>query len=115
MNKEVTMEKLTMAIFSLIKKVDEIEKSIKKATNHNLNGSGKEWMNILELCEYLPTHPARQTVYEWVKGRIIPYHKNSKMLIFNKSEIDAWLHAGYRKTIREIESDADNFVNSRNK
>lgn len=111
-----SIEQLPKAMNILINKVSELEASVKRLTARRpIITSSKEWMNIVELCDYLPTHPARQTVYEWVKSRVIPHHKTSKMLTFNRSEIDAWLHGGYRKTSREIESDADDYINSKNK
>lgn len=70
------------------------------------------WMDIKQLCDYLPTHPARQTVYEWVKDKIIPCHKTTKKLTFNKDEIDRWLQNGYRKTTSELASEAEEFVNN---
>lgn len=71
------------------------------------------WMDIKQLCDYLPTHPARQTVYEWVKAKTIPHHKTSKKLTFNKREIDNWLNGGYRKTVAELEAEASAFIQSK--
>lgn len=116
MKKEITHEELPQAMSYLIAKVEKLEADVSNIIKKKVSGiDNKEWMNIIELCDYLPTHPARQTVYEWVKARTIPHHKTSKMLTFNKSEIDLWLHGGYRKTVREIESDADDYINSKNK
>lgn len=50
-----------------------------------------EWMNIDDLRQYLPFHPAKQTVYAMVSKEEIPFHKKGKCLYFNKSEIDIWL------------------------
>ena len=54
----------------------------------------KEWLNISELCEYLPDKPALPTVYGWVGQRQIPFRKNGKKLRFLRSEIDKWLLNG---------------------
>lgn len=53
------------------------------------------WFTVDELREYLPEHPARQTVYGWTSNAIIPFHKKGKSLRFRKSEVDKWLHEGY--------------------
>lgn len=51
-------------------------------------------MNMDELREYVPGAPARQTVYQWVFNRKIPYEKHSKFLYFRKSSVDKWLLEG---------------------
>ena len=61
------------------------------------------WMNLRELCEYLPDHPKPQTVYSWVSNKKIPVNKGSKHLRFLKSEIDQWLKSGRRKTFAEMQ------------
>jgi len=60
------------------------------------------WMNIDELCDYLPDHPVKFTVYSWVAKSAIPVNKKSKKLFFLKSEIDAWLNSGRKKTYAEL-------------
>lgn len=63
----------------------------------NLTSPGaKNWMNLKELCLYLPDHPSKNTVYAWVGQSKIPYHKpkGSKKLRFLRDEIDAWLLSG---------------------
>ena len=51
-------------------------------------------MSMEDLREYLPEHPARQTVFGWVNNRKIPYEKYGRRLYFRKSEIDRWLLNG---------------------
>jgi excisionase family DNA binding protein len=52
---------------------------------------GPNWLNVDELCTYLPERPAKSTIYAWVHQRAIPFHKHSKKLYFLKSEIDQWM------------------------
>ena len=49
------------------------------------------WMSVEDLINYIPGHPAKQTIYYWVWRKAIPYHKAGAKLQFLKSEIDAWL------------------------
>ncbi|HEX7584875.1 MAG TPA: helix-turn-helix domain-containing protein [Prolixibacteraceae bacterium] len=65
----------------------------------------ERWMNLQELCEYLPDKPKVQTVYSWVSNKLIPYNKGSKHLRFLKSEIDTWLKSGRRKTLAELQAE----------
>ena len=53
-----------------------------------------EWLNIKELCDYLPDKPAMATVYGWVGHKQIPFRKSGKKLRFLRSEIDKWLLNG---------------------
>lgn len=71
------------------------------------------WFNLQELCEYLPDRPARQTVYGWIGQRLIPFHKKGKKLQFLKSEIDSWLKTDKRKSVAELQADAQQFVNAK--
>ena len=45
-----------------------------------------QWLNVADLIEFLPTHPAEQTIYGWTSARKIPFHKRGKSIIFNKKE-----------------------------
>ena len=71
----------------------------------------KQWLNMAELIDYLPSHPAEQTVYGWTSTRKIPFHKQGKSIMFEKSEIDAWLEGNtYRKSHQDLEQEAAAFV-----
>ena len=69
-----------------------------------------DMMTLEELCEYLPTHPAKSTVYDWTAQNTIPYYKHGKYLVFNKSEIDTWLERGHHRTDEELEEIAQEYV-----
>ena len=61
----------------------------------------------------LPSHPAEQTVYGWTSCHQIPFHKRGKRIMFLKSEIDAWLHDGKRKSQKELADEAAQFINAK--
>ena len=65
------------------------------------------WFDVPGLCEYLPGKPVKATIYGYTSQGIIPSHKKGRELFFLKSEIDAWLKEGRRKTSREIEAEAE--------
>lgn len=65
-----------------------------------------EWMDLDQLCAYLPDKPSKATVYGWVCARTIPYHKKTKKLSFLKSEIDAWMAKSGHATADEIRDTA---------
>lgn len=66
----------------------------------------KVWMDLAQLCEYLPDKPSKATVYGWVCARTIPYHKKTKKLSFLKSEIDAWIIKSGHATAEDIRETA---------
>lgn len=88
-DKTITFNEVPGAISNLIQKIDNLEELIEMS----LSPKKDEviWMNVDELCDYLPAKPAKQTVYGWVCEKFIPYHKKGKRLQFMKSEIDEWL------------------------
>ena len=79
--------------------------------SHCLNGhaynenkaTSDVWLDIKELCEYLPNKPKKQTIYGYISASKIPVHKSKgeKKLRFLKSEIDAWLMQGKRKHLQK--------------
>ena len=71
------------------------------------------WLDLTELCDYLPDKPKKPTVYGWVHLRLIPVHKGTKKLRFLKSEIDNWIKHGRKKTLAETASEADQYLKSK--
>lgn len=93
-----------------------IENSLKKILSDKRAEQPTEserWFDLLGLCEYLPDKPAKATVYGWITRNEIPYHKRAKKLYFLKSEIDEWLRAGRKKTVGEIQAEADAFLQTK--
>ena len=106
---EITFEQLPNAVNRLIEKVDNIERILIEKNSVNKTESD-QWFGLDELRDYLPDKPAAQTLYGWVHARTIPFHKWSKKLRFLKSEIDDWMKSSKRKTVSEIEQEADNYL-----
>ena len=73
------------------------------------------WFDLSELCQYHPDKPSKATVYGWVNAGTIPVHKSAKKLRFLKSEIDAWLMQGRKKTLAEAASEADIYLQAKKK
>ena len=81
--------------------------------NQNQSVPTEQWMNLKELCDYIPSHPAEQTVYGWTSCHLIPFHKRGKRIMFLKSEIDEWLHADKIKSDKNLEDEAAQFIKSK--
>lgn len=86
--KAITFDNLPQAVATLLQEVRELRSLTE---NHTTYGGFSPWMDVEELCEYLPGHPAKCTVYAWVQASIIPYHRCGKTLCFYRPEIDKWI------------------------
>jgi hypothetical protein len=86
-----------------------IESGLINQSEHS-EANGDQWLNVEDLCKYLPDHPCQNTVYKWKRKGIIPFHKRSKHLYFLRSEIDAWLKSKRGFTIAEMESKIDSNI-----
>lgn len=91
--REVRFEDMPAMLLKLsdhMKKMSEHIISISTEVG-SLKSTKKEWLSLDMLIEYLPNHPAKQTVYGWMAQKSIPYYKGDKATVFLKSEIDEWL------------------------
>lgn len=109
---EITFELLPQAVSQLYTKVEHIERLLLEKSNESQTEPDR-WFNINELCTYLPDKPAVPTVYGWVHAALIPVHKGQKRLRFLKSEIDAWLLEGRKKTFAEIGREANQYIRNK--
>jgi len=90
MNDTITFNEIPEAITELNRKMDVLlaEFSSKPAEDTDY------LMTIKDFRIYLPDQPARQTVYDWIFKRKVPFEKHGKFLYFRKSSIDKWLLNG---------------------
>ena len=103
----ITFDKLPEAVSMLIVEVRELRMALSEKQEPKIESD--KWMNLPELIEYLPDHPATATIYSWVSSRKIPHHKGAKALRFLKSEIDQWLSSGKRKSESELQAEAESY------
>lgn len=108
-------EEMPQALNYLISKVESLEEKFNELNIKKNVPAQPEWMNIDGLRQYLPSHPAKQTIYGWVNNKLIPYYKTSKKLTFKKSEIDEWLHQDRRKSSEDLEREASEFIINKRK
>lgn len=110
----VTHDNMPMVLGMIMQKLDRLEQKLNLSQDRPQEVVD-EWMNLEQLCEYLPSHPAEQTVYGWTSTRTIPYHKNGKHIVFSKVEIDEWIRQSKRKSESDLEAEAMAFINSSKK
>ena len=91
--------------------IESLLLDLKHQTKEEPRPDPDRWLDLNELCNYLPDKPVKPTVYGWVHSCIIPCHKKGKKLFFLKSEIDSWLRQGRKKTNTEIRTEAEKHIN----
>lgn len=100
---------MPQAIEYLISQVSILSKTVQGLLESRNIPEKETWMTVDDVAKYLPDNPSVQTIYSWVGQKLIPYNKIGKRLYFLKSEIDAWLKNGRRKTAAEIAVEASTY------
>lgn len=99
MNNTISFDTLPAQVHEMNTRLLRIEKLL----NSKITTQESEtWFDLEKLIEYLPDHPAKQTVYGMVSRGEIPYHKRGKRLFFSKKSIDEYLLQGRKQTRNEI-------------
>lgn len=108
----LTLETLPKAFTYLTNEVSEIKRILLEKSNEQQTDKDR-WFDLNELCIYHPDKPTKPTVYGWVHSGLIPVHKGGKKLRFLKSEIDNWIKQGRKKTISEINNNAEQYLKTK--
>jgi len=110
----LSFDSIPQVLSNIVEKLEALDRKV-----DNLHISKPDdpdaWLSLKDLCAYLPNHPAEQTVYGWTSTRFIPFHKKGKNIVFRKSEIDEWLVGCKKRSIKDFEREAQEYVNSRKK
>ena len=107
----ISFDAMPEMLAAIAQKLESIETKVDNLTIPSNNEEKDEWLNLKGLCDYLPSHPAEQTVYGWTSTHFIPFHKKGKSIAFRKSEIDQWLQQGHRRSKADLILEASQFVN----
>jgi len=94
-------------------KLDVISKKISESVSSSSKNDDQR-MDVTEAQQYIPGHPAVQTIYGWTSNNQIPYHKIGKRIFFVKSELDEWLKEQHQSQ-EDLQREAEEFVNKKRK
>ncbi|MBL7862595.1 MAG: helix-turn-helix domain-containing protein [Cyclobacteriaceae bacterium] len=83
-----------------------------KELSSNLAGVN-DFLDIQEASRFLGL--AVPTLYSKVSQRLVPHSKRGKKLFFSKSELIQWIKDGNRKTLSDIQVDAEKFISTSKK
>lgn len=109
----LTFEQLPNEVSALRQEILELKSLILTLQATPENEPLPEYLDIDQLRDYLPSKPARQTVYGLVSAKKIPFHKFNGKLFFSRQEVDGWLAAKRHKTQAEIDQQAREFITRR--
>lgn len=86
-----------------------------KHSNREHLPQGDQLLTIKETAEIL--HLSVATIYGYVSRNEIPFSKrpNSKRLWFSKQDLTNWIKEGRKKTLSEIEGEANTYIKSSKK
>lgn len=101
---EISFENLPKAVAFLSDQIAEIKQIVK--SQHATPEPEKRIPLDIETASRI-IGKAKPTIYTLVRERKIPCYKNGKKLYFFEDELMAWISSGKRKTILEIEEDAE--------
>lgn len=102
---QISFDKLPEAVAHLIKEVTQIKEMVECNQNQNPTPIKRVPIGIEEAC--LIIGKAKPTVYALVRKRLLPSYKNGKKLYFFEDELVEWISNSKRKTILEIEAEAE--------
>lgn len=102
----IGFDQLPEAVATLLNEVRDLKQLVSERLTSPAPAENPVWMDLAQLCAYLPDKPSKATVYGWVCASTIPYHKKTKKLSFLKSEIDAWIIKSGHATADEIRDTA---------
>ncbi|MCX6285553.1 MAG: helix-turn-helix domain-containing protein [Bacteroidetes bacterium] len=109
---EITFEQLPKAVTQLHDKLDNIERLLLSKSN-DPQPEPDQLLTIKQAAEILAlTVP---TVYGLVHRAEIPVCKRGKRLYFPKKELMEWILAGRKKTLSEIEIEANTYLNNQSR
>ena len=110
---QITFNDMPQLMVDVLAKLKELDEKMDRLAP-SVKADEPQWFNVSALIDYLPNHPAEQTIYGWTSAKKIPFYKRGKSILFNKAEIDEWLNdSTHHKSVQELERDAMSYINSK--
>jgi excisionase family DNA binding protein len=107
---EISFENLPKAVAHLVRELAEIKYLVEKGQT-TVVPQKRIPIDIEEVCQIIGK--AKPTVYALVRKRLIPCYKSGKKLYFFEDELLDWISKGKKKTLQEIEFEAETEYNKR--
>ena len=107
---DISFENLPKAVAHLVSEIAEIKLLVEKERTPSVPQK-RVPIGIEDACRIIGK--AKPTVYALVRKRLLPCYKNGKKLYFFEDELLDCISKGKKKTLQEIESEADADYKSR--
>lgn len=101
---EISFENLPRAVAHLVSEIAEIKFLVERKEIPVISQK-RVPIDIEAACQLIGK--AKPTVYTLVRTRKIPCYKNGKKLYFFEDELLDWISKGKKKTLQEIQSEAE--------
>ena len=101
---DISFENLPKAVAHLVSEIAEIKLLVEKERTPSVPQK-RVPIGIDEACQIIGK--AKPTVYALVRKRLLPCYKNGKKLYFFEDELVECISNSKRKTLQEIESEAE--------
>jgi excisionase family DNA binding protein len=107
---DITFEQLPKTVKEIFEKVNSIELLL-LARSEPSQSEISDFLTIQQAATFLTlTVP---TIYGLVHRGEIPVSKRGKRLYFSKQELTNWIKAGRKKTMVEIDNEAQTYLNKK--
>lgn len=106
----LTFDQLPNAVLEMRSELADIKRLL---SDQPTKEETPQWLSIDDLIEYLPSKPAKQTIYGLVNNKKIPCHRINGKLFFDKEEINQWIEGKRIFTKQEIELQAEKFIENK--
>lgn len=110
MDNNLSFEQLPNAVFQLYEKLNTIENLLLNQTNQP---ESDQLLTIQQAGELIKL--SVPTLYGYVSRNQIPFSKKGKRLYFSKQQLFDWIQEGRKKTIAEIQGEANTYLKSSKK
>lgn len=97
-NERISFDAMPEMLAAIAQKLESIETKVDHLTIPPNKDEKDEWFNLKGLCDYLPSHPAEQTVYGWTSTHFIPFIRKARAL----PSVSQRLTNGYNKAIEKV-------------
>lgn len=109
---QLTFEQLPDAVSRLFLKLEGIEQLLMQS-NCPAPTVSEDPITIQQAADFIKLSVS--TLYMLVSRSQIPYMKKGKRLYFSKKELNEWIKTGRKKTIAEMDIEADGYLSSNKK
>jgi len=104
---EASFDQLPYSVHQIHDKLDKIEQLLLSRSNDPQPEEDK-LLTIQQAAQLLVL--SVPTIYGLVQRAEIPVCKRGKRLYFSKQELTAWIKAGRKKTVSEIDAEAHTYI-----